>query len=467
LIPRPLLALLGAVAVAVVAWALLVPPFMVPDEAEHFTYAQSLAVDAERPPVGRPGDPGLSSEARTARGLSLTTGVLADRQYKPSWERVAEQIWDQHEDEVADDDVRAAGPQANHPPLYYAYEVVPYAAASGGDLFDRLFLMRLWSGLLMLATTAGAWLLIGELTGRDRLLQLTGAACVGLQPMSTFVSAGVNPDALVLAAFALFLWLAVRLIRRGPSRAGLAGLVAVTAVAVLSKPAGLALVPGLALVVVVLARRRGSRTGPLLAGGLALAAALTAAGVLTERDVQDRAPIELDPATLRGFTTYLWDFYLPRLPFQSEYAALAADTPVWTVWVKHAWASFGLLEVQFPRGVYVPLALAGVAAFAAAGLALARRRFALERTTLGVLALVTACLVLGLHWVDFQAVEDGGQRVIQGRYLLPLMPIAGVAVAAALSNLARRREVAAGLVLAAMAALQLVSLATVAGRYFA
>ena len=467
MIPRPLVALLGAVAIAIVAWALLVPPFMVPDEAQHFGYAQSLAVNGERPPVGREKDPELSTEVRTARVVSRTTIVLTDTQYKPSWERIAEKAWNEHHGEFADDDIVKLGPQANHPPLYYAYEVVPYAAASGGDLFDRLFLMRLWSGLLMLVTTSGAWLLIGELTRNDRLLQLAGAACVGLQPMATFVSAGVNPDALLFASYSMALWLGVRLLRRGPSRGAIAGLVAATAVAVLAKPAGVAVVPALGLVLLVLARRHGRRPGLAVAGAVAIVAALVVAGVLTERDVQDRAPIDLDPGTLRAFTTYLWDFYLPRLPFQNEYAALATDNPAWTVWVKQAWASFGLLEVELPRAAYVPLAAAAIGSFAAAAVALARRRFAVDRAVLALFGVAAISLATGLHWADFQEVTDAGQRTIQGRYFLPLMPIAGVAVAAGLTNLTRRRELAAALVLAGLAALQLVSLAAVAGRYFA
>lgn len=467
MIPRPLVALLGAVAIAIVAWALLVPPFMVPDEPQHFTYTQSLVVNGERPPVGTLHRLEFSTEVRTARAVARTRAVLGDTQYKPSWEPVAEEAWDEHHGGLPDDDILSVGPQAGHPPLYYAYEAVPYAAASGGDLFDRLFLMRLWSGLLMLVTTTGAWLLIGELTRNDRLLQLVGAACVGLQPMASFVSAGVNPDALLFASYSIAFWLAVRLLRRGPSRGAVAGLAAATATALLAKPAGLALVPALGFVLLVLARRHGRRPGLAVAGVLAVGAALVVVGVLTEREVDDRAPIDLDPATLRGFTTYLWDFYLPRLPFQNEYAALGVDNPAWTVWVKQAWASFGLLEVQFPGGAYVVLAAVAIASFAAGGVALARRRFELDRAVLAMFGLALITLLIGLHWVDFQGVADARNRTIQGRYLLPLMPIAGVAVAAGLSNLGRRRELAAALLLAGLASLQLVSLAVVAGRYFA
>jgi hypothetical protein len=441
---------------------------MVPDEAEHFAYVQSLAENGKRPPRGPPDAPLFSTEERTAGALARTGGVLADTAYKPAWEPSAERAWRAAGARgLAPGDIAASGSQTEHTPLYYASEAVPYAAASGGDLFGRLFLMRLWSGLLMLVTTAGAWLLIGELTGKDRVLQLAGAACVGLQPMATFISAGVNPDALLYAAYAIALWIGVRLVRRPPSAGAVAGLIGATVVAILAKPAGLALVPATAFVLALVARDRlrGSRRAAL--AGAAAGAGLLVAGVAVNRGVSGRAPVDLQPATLRGFGTYLWDFYLPRLPFQHRYPALSIDNPGWTVWVKHAWGSFGLLEVQFPGGVYVVLAAVALGFLVAAGTALAKGRFRPGRATLIVFGLTAACLVAGIHWVDFQAVNGGGGRVIQGRYLLPLMPIVGVAVAAALSNLTRRREAGAAVVLGGMAVLQLFSLAVVAGRYFA
>jgi hypothetical protein len=244
-------------------------------------------------------------------------------------------------------------------------------------------------------------------------------------------------------------------------------LIAVAIVAALTKPAGLALVPAVVLALVVAGRRSGRRAHLSTAGALALGAALVLAGVAVEREVHERAPVDLSPDTLRGFFTYLWDFYLPRLPFQHEYAALGLDNPAWTVWVKHTWASFGLLDVQFPGGVYWLLAAVAATILVAAATALAKGRLRPGGLTLAIFGLTAGSLVLGLHWVDFQSVNDNDARVMQGRYLLPLMPIAGVAVAAALTHLRRRRAAGAAVVLGGMVVLQLFSLAAVAGRYFA
>ncbi len=454
---------------AVTAWALFVPPFQVTDEHGHFAYVQSLAENGERPSNrDLPRYQTFSTEELWAEELSGAHRAYFDPTHKPAWDEWPEVVWDYVNDDIRPprDNIRSAGAQERDPPLYYAYEVVPYAA-SGGDLFDRLFLMRLWSGVLMLITTLGAWLLIGELVGRDRLLQLAGAACVGLQPMATFISAGVNPDAALFAASSMALWLGVRVLRRGATRASVAGLLAAVAAAALAKTTGLALLPGAVYVLVVAARRKGGIRRPWLPLALAAVAAAGASAAALQRDLGTRFPVKGALGDLDAFASYLWQFYLPRAPFLEPYEGFD-DLPLWHVWHKTSWAAFGQLEVQFPDAAYIPLAAVTVLVAAAAVAALARGRINPGRAPLVFAGLVAFTLLLGLHWVEFQSLAEVDGTTNQGRYLLPLMPLVGVAVAGGLTNLpARWRPSGAALVLAGMVALQFFSLAAVAGRFYA
>jgi hypothetical protein len=461
--------LLGAVALAVVAWALVVPPFQVPDEGGHFGYVQSLAEEGERPREAPPGAPRGSTEQRVAAQVARSARVAGNFYAKPPWGEDAERLWEEEAAPRLEGERRRdsrGGNQGGHPPGYYAYEALPYWIASGGDAFDRLYLMRLWSGLLALVTVAGAWLLIGELAGRDRLLQLAGAACVGLQPMVVFVSAGVNPDAALLALTSLGLWLGVRVLRRGPTRATVAGLVAVTAAAGFVKAAGLALVIPALFALVVAARRRGARVrlGLGLAGTAAGAVAVVATSALG-RDLGERTPVDAGLTELRAFASYLWQFYLPRVSFQRPVEGLGQD-PLWDVWLKGSWAGFG--SVGFPDAGYVIAAVVTVAVLLAACAALVRRAAAPGAAPLAFLGLFVAGLVLGAHWVEFWSLERGEGVTAQGRYLLPLMPVAGAAVAFGLCLLrGRGRAIGAAAVLAGMVALQLFALGVVAGRFYA
>jgi 4-amino-4-deoxy-L-arabinose transferase-like glycosyltransferase len=467
--PAPLALLLAAVALAVVAWTLVLPPFQGPDEEGNFGYAQSLAEDGRRPDGRTPGVPYFSTEQRLAREFSRSGLIRGDPRLKPAWSEAAEDAW-RDRDARLGDEAREDGrtsPAAGHPPVYYAFEVVPYRLGGSTSIFGRLHLMRLWSGVLMLLTTVGAWLLIGELTRRDRILQLAGAGCVGLQPMSVFMSAQVSPDAALLAAWALALWLGARVIRRGAARAEVVALVGIAAVVPFVKVAGLGLVPPIAVALAIAARRSRWRAGGVAVGATIGFVLLAVGSVAAARGVGRLGTTGADPGDVRAFASYLFQFYLPALPSQQTFEGLG-DLPVWHVWLKTSWGAFGSLEVRFPDALYVALAGVTLATFGAAAAALRRRTASIDRAVLLFFCVSVAALLLGLHWVEFWSLMRGEGSTMQGRYLLPLMPIAGVAVAAALRNLrSSRRATVAAVVLGGMAALQLVSLASVMGRFYA
>ena len=174
--PRPLTLLLVAVAVLGATWALLVPPGQAPDEPAHIGYVQVLAEDF-RLPDEKPG-PTFSREQELASVYSNVNQTAQVLLTKPEWSKLAEEDW-QRADAKLPKSARGEGghsgssganPARANPPLYYLWESIPYLLASGGDFFDRLYAMRLWSVLLLLVTTAATWLLIGELTNRRRSL---------------------------------------------------------------------------------------------------------------------------------------------------------------------------------------------------------------------------------------------------------------------------------------------------------
>ncbi len=174
-VPRPLLLLLGAVAIFVLAWALFVPPLQVPDEQAHFGYVQSLVEDGKRPNGGgRNAERHLSPEEELAIYHSRAQTIIQNPHEKPPWSERADGAWRRAAAGLEGrgrGGIRNLGTQAVNPPGYYVYEAIPYELASGGDFFDRLYAMRLWSTLLLLVTTAGAWLLAGEVFARRRPLQ--------------------------------------------------------------------------------------------------------------------------------------------------------------------------------------------------------------------------------------------------------------------------------------------------------
>jgi 4-amino-4-deoxy-L-arabinose transferase-like glycosyltransferase len=486
-VPRPLTLLLVAVAVLGATWALLVPPGQAPDEPAHIGYVQVLAEDF-RLPDEKPG-PTFSREQELAQAyanVDQTAQVLLTR---PEWSKLAYSDWQRADAKLTRDArggaghssaARGANPARANPPFYYLWESIPYLLTSSGDFFDRLYAMRLWSVLLLLVTTAATWLLIGELTDRRRSLQLAGAAVVGMQPMAVFVSSSVNPDAALIACFALAFWLGARVLRRGlTARDGLA-LGAVTALAIVTKGTGYALVPAVALAVGIGAwRLLPDRHAAMVAAGLSGAALALPVGIwLGLARSLDRAAVNKVPGTGGGGAAapglphfgvldYLWQFYLPKLPFLNNVPAIPR-LPVFDFWVKTGWAAFGWLEVRFPNWVYVLLATVTVAVLAGGLALLARRRRSDDLPLVAFFVTAALALLAGLHWVEYRTILNEGVTFNQGRYLLPLLPLFGACVAATLALVpVRWRPRATGALIGGAVVLQAFSLAIVASRFYA
>jgi 4-amino-4-deoxy-L-arabinose transferase-like glycosyltransferase len=480
-----LAALLAVILVVGIAWALVVPPGQVPDEPNHIQYTQSIAERFELPGDG----PNLySDEQGVALGHALDGTLPGVPDKKPPWTRAAYERWQRTDARFPDTYAENGGGyiwQGDNPPLYYAYEAAAYKAI-GGDFFDRLYGMRIVSALFLLVSAIGAWLLAGELFGRRRLLQFVAAAVTGLQPMVTFVAAGINPDAGLFAFWSIALWLGARVIRRGLTLPDGVALGLVVGLAFTEKSTSLALIPA-ALLALALGYWRVRATNPrartaAVAAAAALAVPIVAWAVLAavlDRDLMNHAPRYPDREApsftsledMRRFASYIWQFYLPRPSFLTP-APLVGDggDPLYHTWMKSGWAAFGWLEVRLPEWVYRVLTVLSAGALVA-GVAVAVRAVLRDRRLLGLVAFF-ALAVVGLlfivHWAEFTIVSLENIPFIQGRYILPLLPLGGAAVAGAISLLpARARAAAAGLVVGGLLVLQVASLGVNVGRYFA
>jgi 4-amino-4-deoxy-L-arabinose transferase-like glycosyltransferase len=478
--PAALVALLLLTAIVGVAWALVTPAFQAPDENSHFGYVQTLAERFALP--GQAGRPPLSREQIIAGSLSNSDQAAQQLQARMEWSRSAYDRW-RAQAALLSHDARTDGgggnPASSNPPLYYLYEAIPYRLAEGGDLFTRLTVTRLASVLWMLLTVAGVWLLAGEVFARERLAQLAAAGTAGLLPMVGFVSASLNPDAMLYAEWSVALWLGVRLLRRGPSLGGAAALFAVVGLACMTKATSYALIPAALFALAVALRRFHGRrvTGWLPAAVAAGAALVLTLGVwfVVARAAGRPAAAQVADATgaasfnLREFLSYVWQFYLPHLSFQTPFDQIpGSHLPVYDIWLTTGWAAFGWLEVRFPGWVYVVLMVvtAGVAGLALAGLWRARRR--VDLAVVGFLALGAVMLVAGLHWTEYHMLISHQGPFNNGRYLLPLVGIAGLAVAGAVRWLrpaARATGVAAAL--AALLVLNVLSLGLCLERFYA
>jgi len=417
------------------AWSLVTPAFQVPDEPAHVAYVQSLAETARPPP--HPPALVLSQEQATLMRDSGFGSVRATTYRAAAWSR--------HQERALEADLARplprrltilAGEAEPEPPLYYALQAIPYRVAHDGTLLDRLLLMRLFSALLAGVTALLCFQFVRECLPTKPWAWTIGGLGVALMPMLGFIAGGVNPDALLFAlSAALFLGIA-RAWRRGATMRLALAIGLLLAAGMLTKVNFYALVPG-ALLGFALAARRTTlawdrRVVALVGSAALLACGLFAVGAAFEAIAWHRSIAAARPVApeshvgLWSHVGYIWQVFLPRLPFQPP---TALTEPGYQQLFESFAGAFGQMVVWFPTWVYRLLA-AGVALL---GLLVVRVLHADPRELrwrrgelLGYAAMAgTLLMLIGLS----ADLRRNLIAIVQGRYLLPLLPLFGAFLA--------------------------------------
>lgn len=445
-------AVLVAAALNLVAWSLLTPPFHVPDEVGHAAYVQQLA-DTARPP-----DPHaatvLSPQERAAlNGLFFYSVAGQPRTSPPDVPGEQAALLHGLAEHPGNRASGSAGAASLQPPLYAGLETVPYAVGSGRGILTRLALMRLLSCLLGVATVACVFGFLREALPGAPWAWTVGALVAAFQPLFSFVSSGLDPDALLFAAAAALFWSLARAFRLGLSPRRGAAIGAALAAGSVGHLLFLGLVPGALVALWLLARREGDeprrggdepRRAVLLALGVWLAPLLLYVllnGVVWDRPALGLAGLGVLPrppaglggdSTLPGLLSYTWQLYAPRLPFMGQ--NLIPGFAPWDLWFtglmgRLGWSDFGMSSWVEVVGAFVTvLVLAG----AAATVARERARLRARAAEAGVYALVAAGLLALLAWVGYRAEVARHPGWVQARDVLPLLALyAAVAALAA------------------------------------
>ena len=440
-----------------VSWSFITPPFQAPDEPSHFAYVQQL-VETRGLPSG------------SARFSQEEETVLRDLHHfqvrnHPENHPLTTQAEQRHlEEDLAEplhrccEEEEGAGVAASQPPLYYALEAIPYGLGSGGNVLDRLELMRLLSALMGGLTALFSYLFVREALPGVPWAWVVGGLGVALTAPLAAMSGVVNPDAMLFAASAAIFYLLARGFRRGLTPGLAVAIGAVTAVGLLTKLNFIGLVPGIIAGLVVLAVRAARTSRPAALRALALAVGIGASPVLVYFVVNlfsnhARLGIASSGIHLTGERgsifheiSYIWQFYLPRLP------GMAHDFPGLSmtrdVWFNRSVGLYGWSDTSFPLWVdnlaliaAALLALLGVRALIAVRATLRRRL--VELLVFAVMAGGVMALVAADAYIN---VSEAGSY-LQPRYLLPLLPLVGAALVLSARGAGRRFGPVAGVLI--------------------
>lgn len=433
--PRLAMAIATVALLNAAAWSFMTPAFQAPDEVAHVAYVQSIGEQGR--PTAHPPALRISPEQATAMADTHFGEVGALTYGTAAWSaaqkrRLAKDL----QRPLSRRQTIPAGEAEPQPPLYYALEAIPYRVAHAGTLLDRMMLMRLFSALLAGLTALLSFLFVRECLPARPWAWTVGGLGVALMPMLGFISGGVTPDALMLTlSAALFLCLA-RAWRRGLTMRLALCVGALIAAGMLTKVNFYGLVPGALLALTLAARRTTlgwNRPFVRLVGGaLALAAVLFATGVAFEGVAWHRSAFAARPTapesdvSLWSHVGYIWQVFLPRLPFQPR---TSLTEPGYVQLFESFVGAFGQLVVWFPTWVYRLAAggLALVSLLAVRALVADPRELRWRRGELiGYAAMAAALMLLVGLSADLRRDLIG---IVQGRYLLPLLPLFGVLLA--------------------------------------
>ncbi len=399
---------------------------------------------------------------------------------RPGWTPVEETRWNQTSEALgasARSDGSGPNPTAQNPPLYYAWDAIPYRASLFTELPTRLLVMRLWNIPLYLAIVVFAWLAAGEVFRRRRWLQTITAGTVAMLPELGFIAGMINPDVLLAALWAALIYTALVLVRVGPRPKVLLAFAGVVAGIALTHGRGLSALGPLVVVLAVVgwrARPLARRTVAWLAATLGIAGVGFAMAVAYSQhfgggsSIGDEAGATAGAGSFKGFVTYLWEFYFPPL---KSMAPQVVHYGYGQAFIEGLGGTFASLEVAFPPLVYDLLKVAAAVGLILLALSIARHwdRIARHPAQAIVLASFGVSILALLHGAAYRNLESPPfDPLIVGRYLLPMALLGGLAIAFVCAALPRRVGALLGAaVLVAFTVLSIAGIGLTVGRFYA
>jgi hypothetical protein len=418
-------------------WAYVVPPFQAPDEQVHYAEIQHYAEPAgyitqdNNFPLSKTtlfdiDTQNLSPELKHYLERADFEQTRFDPKVKADFaDHLPFRDQEPAGDSVNRFDVRHPAWLTNYPPFYYEAGAAIENAAAPLGVADKSFFIRLLSVLLTTVFVLSAYLIFRELNLAKTSAALL-AATVSFQPMLTFIGASINVDALLFAGFGIFLWGAVRILKK-IEWMGVAALLVGTIVSVAAKPSGyfaLFALPAFAILLLIKYYpevKKWERSKKIFWGNLAGLIIILAIGGLYIFYAAIKAKFFAGHQSLH--------LLLPYVAHQFAYAVFLGHS--WFYWGNFGWLSLPIHRYYaYFLWVVMALAILGVSTFLFQKLRNWKQADQSEKIFFYQTLFLLFC-VLGfffmIHAVNFQQVnprnvaDETNSIAIQGRYLFPVM----------------------------------------------
>ena len=421
------------------AFAAALPAWQGPDEPAHYAYVERLA-SGQFPPFENPQNTVFSQAVNVSVQRTITPfrERRPDRPLTPQAERV---LVEREPGGLSTAGFSSLG-TSSYPPLYYV-TLLPAYWLGGDTATNRLYAMRFVSALYGALFALAITLLVYEVTRHRRLSIAAGAAGIlaarrhaGQCDLYTRHRTRPLCCAVVLdgrAAEAQVWTIGSRPGRRGPPRDG-----ADQTGRRVPRPhhphrPRLALAPVRRALAYVRSIESHWAPSQSCCSGAAGTRAVNIEGALEHGKL----------SAVRFGMSYLWQYYLPRLDFMSpafQQSVLTDPLPVWGTWVQTGAGSFGWLSAWLPRWAYW-VAIAGTLCCVLPGLwAIVGNRTS-EVTRVARRAFYGFIVfILVLHVTEIVSLINGTGLVLQGRYVMPAIPLLAIAFTTPLVHLSQRNR---------------------------
>lgn len=241
----------------VLGWSLATPMFEFPDEQAHYGTVDYLLTQGEMPSYGN-FDLNLEM-VKTQEYLGTFRDGLGNNRYTYHPEYHVEyldglegkyEVEIKKLNDVAFRNNYVGNEAAKYPPLYYGFTTLYTSFVNSADLITRFFVARLASLDIAILMAIVTWK-IGELIFYKKSYVKVFVLMVMLQPMYSFVTAGINSDNLHNLLFMTLIYGCLRLLRSGITPNNLGIIVGSIMLDIYTKPQGFIGIP-LALTAVLI-----------------------------------------------------------------------------------------------------------------------------------------------------------------------------------------------------------------------
>jgi hypothetical protein len=391
-------------------WSLITPIFEFPDEQAHIESVEFIVKEG-RMPAGEEWD--MTAEMKRTQDL---LGNFRDTfgnnkyTYHPDYHvEYVDSLIGKYEAEIKslnteeNRDSYVWKEAARYPRLYYDYMTIWYRLSESKDVIYRIYVLRLGNVLLALATA----LIIyqsGLLIFAKKSYALTLTMLVMLQPMYSFLSAGINSDNLHNLLFAAIVYCGLRIVRNGLNLNILALTTTVVVLDIVSKPQGYIVLPIIimAFLLHIIQTKKWKLLSILLAVGL-----LSLAAIFSPWNPYSSW---VNSANVHGAN--LMDFVRFSLN------KLVTQNIVW-YWGVFKWLGIVLPPVYWQLANRVVL-LGGLGLFVYLWKVIKKNKIITAPLITLYLLLATLIYVLAIYYFDWQYTKAVGYSIgVQARYFFP------------------------------------------------